>query len=47
MAFRTSGSTQLEILALRHQLSAYRRSHVKPRVEPAEGLVWAWPSGIW
>jgi putative transposase len=47
LTFWTGASMQPEILALRHQLSVYRRSHVKPRVKPADLLVWAWPSRVW
>ena len=44
---RTRLSAQLEMLALRHQLTVYQRSEVGPHIEPANRLLWAWLSGIW
>ena len=38
---------QLEILALRHQLTVYQRSGAKPRLKPGDRIFWAWPSRVW
>jgi len=38
---------QMEILALRHQLSVYQRSGKRPRIRPADRILWAWLSRIW
>jgi hypothetical protein len=45
--FQSRVSLQLEILALQHQLSVYRRSIRRPRVRPPDRLVWAWLSRGW
>ncbi len=45
--FRTHLSMQAEILALRHQLAVYRNSKKRPRIKPADRLLWAWLSRIW
>lgn len=45
--FQSRVSLQLEILALQHQLSVYRRSIRRPRVRPPARLVWAWLSRGW
>ena len=45
--FRTRLSVQLEILALRHQLTAYQRAGTKPRLRPTDRLFWAWLSRDW
>jgi len=44
---RTRASMQLEILALRHQLAVYQRSPKRPRLRPADRLLWAWLSRVW
>ena len=36
---------QIEILALRHQVTGYQRSEAKPRIKPAHRLLWVWLSG--
>lgn len=42
---RSRLSLQLEIVALRHQLSVYRRSVERPRIRPGDGGFYlAWPS---
>lgn len=38
---------QLEILVLRHQLTVYQRSKVKPRIKPVDRFFWAWLSRFW
>jgi hypothetical protein len=38
---------QLEILALRHQLAAYQRSVKRPRLKPADRILWSWIARIW
>jgi hypothetical protein len=45
--FRSRRSIQLEILALRHQLAVYQRSVPKPRIPPADRLLWAWVARVW
>ena len=47
LAFRTRVSMQLEILALRHRPTVYQRSEAKPRLKPADRLLWAWLSRMW
>jgi putative transposase len=38
---------QVEILALRHQLGVYQRTGARPRLEPADRMLWAWLSRVW
>jgi hypothetical protein len=38
---------QREILALRHQLAVYQRSVRRPRIQPADRLLWAWLARLW
>jgi putative transposase len=45
--FRSRLSMQIEILALRHQLSVYRRTAARPRLKPADRILWAWLSRAW
>jgi putative transposase len=45
--FRSRLSLQLELLALRHQLTLYRRSIRRPQVRPLDRLVWSWLSRGW
>ena len=45
--FRTRASMQLEILALRHQLTACKQSTKRPRLRPADRIFWAWLSRVW
>jgi putative transposase len=45
--FRSRRSMQLEILALRHQLAVYQRSMRRPRIQPADRLLWAWLARLW
>ena len=45
--FRSRLSLQVEIVALRHQLTIYERSIRRPRVRLADRLVWAWLTRGW
>ena len=47
LLFRSRLFLQVEILALRHQLTVYQRSKAKPRLKPADRLLWAWLSRVW
>jgi putative transposase len=38
---------QVEILALRHQLGVLQRSVKRPKLTPADRMLWAWLSAIW
>jgi putative transposase len=46
--FRSRLSLQAEIIALRHQLTVYRRSVRRPQIRPADRrLLWCWLSRHW
>jgi hypothetical protein len=45
--FRSRATLQLEIVALRHQLTAYHRTTQRPRIQPADRLFWSWLSRCW
>ena len=45
--FRSRLSLQLEILALRHQLTLYQRSSRRPHVQPSDRILWSWLSRGW
>jgi transposase InsO family protein len=45
--FRSRATLQLEIVALRHQLSIYHRTTQRPRIQPADRLFWSWLSRCW
>ena len=45
--FRSRLSLQIEILALRHQLAVYQRTCARPRLRPADRILWAWLSRTW
>ena len=45
--FRSRAEMQLEILALRHQLAVCQRSVKRPRLQPADRILWAWLSKAW
>jgi hypothetical protein len=47
MLFRSRLSLQAEIIALRHQLTVYRRSVRRPQICPADRLLWSWLSRHW
>jgi len=38
---------QIEILALRHQLTVYQRTAARPGLKPSDRILWAWLSRIW
>jgi hypothetical protein len=46
-SFRSRAALQLEILALRHQLGVLQRSVKRPKLTPADRLLWAWLSTAW
>ena len=46
-SLRSRLSMQMEILALRHQLAIYQRTERRPRIRPADRLLWSWLSRIW
>jgi putative transposase len=45
--FRSHLALQLEILALRHQLTIYKRTVKRPRIRPADRMFWSWLSRSW
>ncbi len=45
--FRSRLAMQAEILALRHQLGVYQRTCRRPRLKPADRMLWAWLSRAW
>jgi len=45
--FRSHAALHLEILALRHQLGVLHRSVRKPKLTPADRLLWAWLYELW
>ena len=45
--FRSRLSLQAEIMALRHQLTVYRRSVQRPQLRPADRLLYSWLSRHW
>ena len=45
--FRSRVSLQLEIVALRHQLTLYQRSIRRPCVRPSDRILWAWLARHW
>jgi putative transposase len=38
---------QLEIVALRHQLTVYQRTTQRPRINPGDRIFWSWLSRHW
>ena len=46
-SFRSRTALQLEILALRHQLGVLQRSVKRPKLTPADRLLWAWLCAVW
>ncbi len=44
---RSRAFLQLEILALRHQLAVLQDDGRRPRLKPADRLLWAWLSRAW
>jgi len=45
--FRSRAALQLEVLALRHQLSVLQRSVRKPKLTAFDRLLWAWLCRFW
>ena len=45
--FRSRAALELEILALRHQLAVYQRTCKRPRLKPADRILWSWLSRLW
>jgi hypothetical protein len=45
--FRSRIALQLEIVALRQQLTVYRRSIRRPRVRPSDRIFWSWLARHW
>jgi hypothetical protein len=46
-SFRSRAVLQLEILALRHQIGVLQRSVKRPKLTPADRLLWAWLCEAW
>ena len=46
-AFKSRATLYLENLALRHQLSVLRRSVKRPKLTPADRLLWAGLCEVW
>jgi hypothetical protein len=44
---RSRAAMQLEIFALRHQLAVCQRSVRRPRLRPADRLLWTWLARLW
>src|SRR4026208_2477844 len=42
--FRTRADIQLEVLALRHQVTVLQRTNPKPKLRPADRRLWVWLS---
>ena len=45
--FRTHADIQLEVLALRHQVTVLQRTNPKPKLRPADRRLWVWLSRSW
>src|SRR5258708_3666134 len=45
--FKSRAALHLENLALRHQLGILRRSVKRPKLTPADRLLWAWLCEVW
>jgi putative transposase len=45
--FRSAASLRLEHLALQHQVAVYQRTIHRPRLHPADRLLWVWLSRLW
>jgi hypothetical protein len=44
---RSRLALQIEIVALRHQLAIYKRTSGRPRIRPADRILWSWLSRVW
>ncbi len=47
ITLRSRASLQLEVLALRHQLAVYQRTCRRPRISPADRLLWSYLARVW
>jgi len=45
--FRSRRSLQMEIVALRHQLTVYQRAAQRPRINPGDRVLWSWIARHW
>ena len=45
--FRSRLSLQFEIVALRHQLTVYQRTALRPRTESGDRVLWSWIARHW
>ncbi len=45
--FRSRVSLQLEIVALRHQITVYQRSTTRPRIKRGDRILWSWIARLW
>jgi putative transposase len=46
-SFRSRAALQLEIVALRHQIGVLQRSMKRPKMTPADRLLWVWLCSVW
>src|SRR5215831_8298825 len=46
-SFKSRAALHLENLELRHQLGVLHRSVKRPKLNPADRLLWAWLSQVW
>jgi putative transposase len=46
-SFQSRAALQLEILALRHQIAVLQRSVKRPKLNPADRVLWAWLCSVW
>jgi len=46
-SLRSRTALQLEILGLRHQIGVLQRSVKRPKLNPADRLLWAWLYSFW
>ena len=44
--FRSRRSLQMELIALRHQVALYQQSIARPKLRPADRLLWVWLSRL-
>jgi len=45
--FQSRQALHLQILALQHQVSVYKRTVPRPRLRPSDRLFWSWLSRLW
>ncbi len=45
--FQSRWAMQLKILALQHQLAVYKQTVSRPKLRPADRLLWAWLARLW